>query len=358
VRVHQIGSSLGSGDAITYDVLEIAKRLSRWGLQSHLFAESASNGLQGLVRPDREYAAFMNTPDDLLLYHYSAYTSNIAFYLRSANRKVLIYHGITPPEYFQGYDAHYEAICRLGRLALPLLRGCELALADSETGRAELVRHGFSPEQTAVLPPFVPLEALTQAPENPRLLRRYRDGSANFLFVGRVVPNKALEDVLKVFYCYHRYINPRSRLFLVGSRFLPEYDRRLEAMVEALGLQGRVILTDKVSLGDLKTYYLLASLFLSASLHEGFCVPLVESMHFGVPIVARAAAAVPETLGEAGVLYRGMDYPVVAEMIHLILEDEPLRQRIVQKQRERLQDFASPQVETRLRAMLVQLGVL
>lgn len=358
MRVHQLGPSLLVGDAITYDMLEIARRLAAWELETRLFAGVISPDLLSQARREAEYVAFMGNPNDLLFYHYAAYAANVAFYCHSANRKVLVYHNITPAAYFRGYDVYLEMICRSGRLILSSLRGCELALADSEVSRAELVRFGFPAERTASRPPFVPLEALAQAQENHYLLRRYSDGSSNFLFVGRVAPNKAYEDLICIFHCYHHHINPRSRLFLVGSRFLPEYDRRLATLVEALRLKEHVIFTGKVSLGDLKTYYLLADLFLSASRHEGFCMPLVECMAFDIPIVALAAAAVPETLGEAGVLYHQMDYPLVAEIVHLVLTDEDLRQRIIQKQQERLRDFSPGRVEARLGEILGRLGVL
>ena len=140
----------------------------------------------------------------------------------------------------------------------------------------------------------------TSVPLPDQLQQLRADGTVNFLSVGRIVPNKAVEDVIRIFYLYHRYINPRSHMFLVGSRYLPTYDAQIDGLVEALGLSESVTLTGRVPLSDLKAYYQAAHLYLTTSHHEGFCVPLLESMYFGVPIIARKAAAVPESTGDGG----------------------------------------------------------
>ena len=171
-------------------------------------------------------------------------------------------------------------------------------------------------------------------------------------------PNKAIEDLIRIFGVYHRAVNSHSRLYLVGSRYVAAYDEQLDALVASLGLQDYVTFTGLVSQSDLKTYYQVADLYLHASHHEGFCVPLIESMYFGVPILARKATAVPETLGDAGVLFTRLGYQEVAEMAHLLLTDGVLQAQVVARQRERLQDFAPSQVEARLRDILIGLGVL
>ncbi len=209
------------------------------------------------------------------------------------------------------------------------------------------------------MPLFSQQSLFENVPTDQSLLEQLRkDGMVNLLTVGRVAPNKDIEDVIRIFYVYHRAINPRSRLYVVGPHHLPTYSAALEALVDDLGLGDAVVFPGRALGGTLKAYYQAADLYLCTSYHEGLCVPLVESMYFGVPILARRAAAVPETLGDAGVLFTRLGHGEVAEMAHLLLTDQALRAQVVTRQRERLEDMAPSRVEVRLRHILARLGVL
>jgi glycosyltransferase involved in cell wall biosynthesis len=353
-----MGSVLTFGDAVSNQILEIDRRLSAWGFSTSIFGARLGPGMGRIARLDAAYHEHMDKADDLLIYHYSAYCENHLLYQRSHNRKMLIYHNITPGRFYAPYDLWYESLCTRGRQLLPMLQACDLALGDSEYNRQELVEAGFADERTGVLPIFLQVDDVEAASRDEGLYRRLRrHGTRNILFVGRVAPNKAFEDLVKIFYLYHRYLNSDSRLFLVGTRFLPSYDGALDALVERLSLTDAVVFTDRVSLGALKTYYEAADLFLCASRHEGFCVPLIESMHFGVPILARAETAVPYTLGPAAIAFHQMDYGVLAETMHMLIEDQNLRRQVVATQSQRLDDFAAAKVEDRLRAALQSLGL-
>jgi len=229
----------------------------------------------------------------------------------------------------------------------------------SERHRQELVEAGFDETRTGVLPIFLAQDRFDASSTNRELFDRLRRlNTVNFLTVGRVVPSKAIEDAIRIFAVYHQAINPDSQLVIVGSRHIPSYGAALDALVTDLGLGSAVVFAGLVSDRDLKTYYQAADLYLHASHHEGFCVPLIECMHFGVPILARKAGAVPETLGETGVLFTQLGYEEVAEMAHLLLTDEGLRTRVITRQRARFADFAPPRVEAKLQAVLRSLGVL
>lgn len=353
---HQIASSLAYGDAITNHVLALDAALRDWGYTSRIYAERVEPRLQALAQPDAAYLPAIERSDDILIYHYSAYSPNTQLYQRSRNRRLLVYHNITPAEYLTAYDADLAAICRLGRDALPQLGDADLAVGVSETNRRELLAAGFDAHRVVALPILLNLAAWDATPPNPRLTGRLSDGRVNVLFVGRVVPNKAFEDVIKIFAAYRRAIQPDARLALVGSRVLPRYSAVLDRLVERLGLGDAVTFTDRVPLADLRAYYETAHVFLSASRHEGFCVPLLESMRFGVPILAYAAAAVPETLGASGVVYRAFDYPLLAEALHLLATDRATREAIIAGQRARLADFAPPRVAGQWRLALDQVA--
>ena len=351
--VHQLGSELGYGDAVTNDMLAIDARLKAWGLDAHVYGAVVEPRLQGLAQPDTAYLPFLDCPDHVLIYHYSAYSDTLQLFHRSRNRKIVVYHNITPPAFFAGYDSALEAVCRVGRAALPQLRDADLGLGVSDYNRRELVAAGFAPERTGVLPILLNLAAWDGTPRNERLSRRLADsGDTRILFVGRVTPNKAFEDLLTIFAAYQRWVNPRSRLILAGARILPRYAAVLDRLVQRLGLQRRVTFTDRVPLADLKAYYETAHVFLCASRHEGFCVPLLESMRFGVPILAYASSAIPDTLGTAGVQFTRIDLPTLAETLHLLATDVGLPERIIAGQRRRLADFAPQRVEEKLREVL------
>jgi glycosyltransferase involved in cell wall biosynthesis len=351
-------ANLSYGDAVTNHVLEIDARLKAWGLDARVYAQTCEPRMRDKGRPDSEYEPFLNEAQDLLIYHYAIYTPTLELYMRSRNRKIVIYHNITPPDFFRGYDRNLEAACRFGRLALPDLQGCDLALADSDYNRRELVAAGIPDERTDVLPIFLNLEELAAAERNQALYRRLKgNGQTNLLFVGRVAPNKAHENLIKILYFY-RCIDAHVHLWLVGPAALPVYRKRLEELTDRLGLGKAVTLTGRVSLEDLRTYYEAADLFLCASRHEGFGVPLAESMYFGLPVLAYNATAVPETLGQAGVLFNRFDYAPIAEMAHLMVSDPTLRQQIVRGQHRRLTALSPERVESRLRQILERVGAL
>jgi glycosyltransferase involved in cell wall biosynthesis len=352
-------AALVYGDAITNHILEIDARLRAWGLDSRVYAQNIEPRMRKKGSAVLSYETFLGEPDDWLIYHYSVYSPDLGLFERSANHKIVVYHNITPPEFFRGFDRRLEAACQSGRWALSKLRSCDLALADSDFNRRELVEAGFAEKDTSVLPIFLNLDGLAASRRNERLYRQLSEGNTtNLLFVGRVAPNKGYEDLIKIFCFYHRYIDPNSRLWLVGSSSLPVYENLLRALVSQLDLEQAVALTGRVSWAELRAYYEAADLFLCASHHEGFCVPLLESMYFGLPILAFNRTAVPETLGNAGVRFDQLRYPEIAEAAHLLVTDPDLRQQVIRRQRQRLADFAPDRVEDRLRRILERLGVL
>jgi glycosyltransferase involved in cell wall biosynthesis len=221
-------------------------------------------------------------------------------------------------------------LCFLGRRELGFYGSrCELALGDSEYNRQELEAIGFP--ATGVLPVVPDFSHLSGEP-NFMEAARYDDGWANIMFVGRMIPNKRIEDVIRVFHAYKRWFNPRSRLLLVGSHGgFERYLAMLHHFIAQLGASD-VYFLGHVSNEELIAYYQLADVFLCASEHEGFCVPLVEAFHMGVPVVAYAAAAVPATMDGAGVLYTQKDPLHVAALVNAVVADRDLRRRIVEGQ--------------------------
>jgi L-malate glycosyltransferase len=358
VRIHQMGSVLSVGDAVTNHIVEIDRRLSAWGYNTAIYGADITAAPDAAIRPDSDYVPFLDNVDDLLIYHYSAYCENQALFHRSRNRKMLVYHNVTPAEFFRPYDPVYEALCRRGREQLGEMLACELAVGASEYNRRELISAGCPAEMTSVLPYFLGVDDFQHHPRNEAYFRKFKtSGVTNVLFVGKVAPNKAFEDLIKIFSAYHRHVSPASRLILVGARFLPRYDRFLDELAARLGVSDAVIYTGRLRVRELRACYEAADLFLCASRHEGFCVPLMEAMYFHVPILARAEAAVPDTLGAGGMLFHALDYPALAELMDILIRDRAVRQQVILAQDVRLADFAPARVEAQLRAVLAMVGV-
>ncbi len=353
--IHQMGSVLCYGDAITNAIAALDRQLTAWGFATRIYGADIAAARMPKAELDTAYRS--DNPDDLLIYHYSAYCDNYRLFQQSRQRKILVYHNITPAEFYRPYDPFMEAVCAQGRAVLPMLTECDLALGVSEYNRQELIEVGFDERRTGVLPILLDQDHFAATARDNRVYRRLtQSGWTNLLFVGRVAPNKAHQDVIKLFAAYQA-VNPRSRLWLVGARFVGQYDAALDRLVARLGLQECVTFTDRVTLAELKAYYEAADAFVCASRHEGFCVPLLEAMYFGVPILARAETAIPSTLGDAGVLYHEPDYGVLAETLGVMIEDTGLRAQLIERQHQRLADFAPARVIDRLREALTQVGV-
>jgi glycosyltransferase involved in cell wall biosynthesis len=346
-RAHQILATLGYGDAIGNEALGIQRALRRAGYTSEIIVETADPRLEDLTVDYRDIVGEIEG-EDLLIHHFSlgSRASRTAFALPC--RMILVYHNITPPEYFLGVHDQLVRQCYHGRRELlPYRARVDLALGDSEFNRQELDGLGFAP--TAVLPVVPDFSHLDVEPD-PRPAAAYDDDWTNVLFVGRVIPNKRFDDVIRFFHAYKTRHNPRSRLLLAGSYGgFETYLTQLHALIAALGARD-VHLLGQVTNEELTALYDVADLFLCASEHEGFCVPLTEAFYAGVPVMAYAATAVPATMDGGGVLYDTRDPGRVAGLMHALLSDRGRLEQVIAAQdaalaRLRGQDFDGLVVE-------------
>ncbi|OFW58611.1 MAG: hypothetical protein A2W01_02670 [Candidatus Solincola sediminis] len=355
MKVHQICARLQFGDAVTGQVLRIHELLGSWGWESHVYATANDEHMAGINEGMMAYRGKRSrSREDILIYHLSVYDDNHRQYLDSHNCKVLIYHNITPPHFLAPYDPFLADMCRRGRELLPHLKQCDLALGDSEYNRLELVAAGFEEAKTGVLPIFIDMEALG-GKYNRALRDSLCDGTTNLLFVGRMVPNKRIEDLIDLFAVYNKKVDAHSRLLLVGTTWSVTYNAELARRIRGYGLQGAVSIPGwswGVSDEDLRAYYRAGDVFITCSRHEGFCVPLLESMFFGVPILARAEAAIPVTLGGAGMTFKVMDVQLLAEAVAELVNNRELREALAAKGRQRLEEFAPEKIAEKLRSYL------
>jgi L-malate glycosyltransferase len=334
------------GDAIGDSARRVRDMLRQAGHQSDVFALTIDDDLRGDVRPFVEPEA---RTGDLTIFHFALPSPMTEAFGSLPGGRILQYHNITPAAFFAPYDPGLFRLAALGRRELQSLVGrVELALGDSEFNRQELEAFGFA--RTGVMPIAVNTGRITEAPRRPALEKILGDGLINILFVGRIVPNKRIEDHIRLAEMYKRYIDSYYRFIFVGRHDgLPRYYNQIRGLIaEYRMLPERFWFTGPVPDEDLAAFYRWADVYVSLSEHEGFCVPLVEAMAADVPVLAYAAGAVPETLGGAGVLFAPKDLEFAAELLGALVYDRPVREAVLAGQRRRLADFAPDRIERRL----------
>ena len=348
--VNQWVPAAHKGDAIGDSARRVRGLLRDMDHESELYALTIDDDLRHDVRPFADPAA---TRGELTIFHYALPSPMTEAFAALGSGRVLQYHNVTPAAYFAPYDPALFRLASLGRDELATLAGrVDLALGDSEYNRRELERLGF--DRTGVFPIAVDTSRVTQPSRRPALDTLLDDGLVNFLFVGRIAPNKKIEDIIRLAEFYKRYVDAYYRFIFVG-RFdvVPRYYSMIRAlMAEFRFLNDRFLFTGPISDAELAVYYRHAAVYISMSEHEGFCVPLVEAMAADVPVLAYAAAAVPDTLGGAGVQFAPKDLEFAAELLGQLAFDDDFRAGVIAGQRRRLADFGDARVTRELAALL------
>lgn len=338
--INQLLPTMSYGDAVSNSAVNMMNVLRKMGVTSHIYAQNIHPKMRKFVRPLEQCPK-----DQPVIYHLST-GSDITYTIPQYRKeKMMVYHNVTPAEYFRGYNGMNERLCNEGREQLRFLAEfIDVSFADSEYNRQELLQYNY--KHALVTPIIMNFEEYNKQP-NQQLLNKLNDdeGYTNILFVGRIAPNKKQDDLIKSYYYYKKWINPKSRLFLVGSYDgMERYYQELVRLVKHLQLED-VYITGHIPFDHILAYYTSADLFLCMSEHEGFCVPLVEAMHFRIPIIAYNSSAIEETLGHAGFLTLDKDYQAIAELIHLVISNEHLQQKLKLNQTERLQHFSKQNTE-------------
>jgi glycosyltransferase involved in cell wall biosynthesis len=342
------------GDAIGDSARQVRELLRALGHGSEIYALTIDEDLRGDVRPFADPGAHGG---HVTIFHFALPSPMTEAFGSLRGIRVLQYHNITPAAFFAPYSAQLFRLAALGRRELRSLAGrVDLALGDSAFNRRELDELGFA--ATGVMPIAVNTARITSAPRRPALEKILGDGLINILFVGRIAPNKKIEDHIRLAEVYKRYVDSYYRFVFVGRYDgLPRYYAMVRALIgQYRMLPERFVFTGGVPDDDLAAYYRWADAYVSLSEHEGFCVPLVEAMAADVPVLAYEAGAVPETLGGAGVLFAPKDLELAAEMLGTLVYDRPVREGVLEGQRRRLRDFAPDQVQARLQEILAALG--
>jgi len=335
--VHQFVPALIPRDATGNHTLLLQDALRRAGWRSEIFAEATHDELVGRTRRVEDYPG-MSQPGDVLIYQFS--TSSMVAELLATRPEPLIlnYHNVTAPDLYGSWDPPAAArSAEAGRQLAELAPRAALGLADSAYNARDLVAAGCA--HTAVAPVLFDPERAVAAPDPrtaARLERERAGGGCDWLFVGRLVPPKAQHLLVEALWAYRRLYDPTARLHLVGSAPSRRYLTALRGLADDLGLGSAVRVHGEITDAALAAVYAAADVYVSLSAHEGFGIPLLEASRAGLAVVALGVAAVPETMGDAGLLVATAEPVPVAAAVHRVLTDERLRRGLVAAGRRRL----------------------
>lgn len=345
-RIDQVIPSLASRDAIGGHVLQLQDLLRSRGFQSDIFYGNAT--------PDRVNRGFPvdrlgdHSPNGRVLLYQLSIGSGVADIFRErSERKFVNYHNITPADLLEAWMPEVGEEVRWGRAQMrDLAPVTDFAIADSEFNQRELRSTGY--RSTATVPLLIDLNSFSGAADpvlSARLANQRSAGGADLLFVGKVSPHKGQHDLIKALATYRQLYDPKARLHLVGGAISDDYLTAIRKFADELDLLDAVDLPGSVTHEELIAYYGAADAFVCLSNHEGFCVPLLESMYHGIPIVAYQNTAVPETVDGAGLVLPDKDPARVAVAIDRVVRDDELRSVLAEGAKERVANFALPRVQ-------------
>jgi L-malate glycosyltransferase len=338
--VHQILAAASPGDAITNAALEYREVLRRIG-PSEVFARHIAPSSAGEVRPLSDYRACGS--QGVLVYHASIGEPTVEAFLRSRREPiVLVYHNITPAKYFEDLDETFAELLVLGRSELETIRPrVARAIAASRFNAAELEAIGY--QDVRVIPPVVdPARLVRTEPDAAtvkHLAHAFRDPVV--LFVGQLLPHKRPDLLVEAMHVATTYLGLEATLLLVGQNRFARFADAISAQIRELNIR-QVHVVGAVSDAQLAAMFRKATAFVTVSEHEGFCVPILEAMAFDLPVIARACAAIPETVGDGGLLlpaWAGSE--LIAEAIIRVISDPTLRSDLVRRGRRRLAELTT-----------------
>jgi L-malate glycosyltransferase len=339
-KIYQVMEAMDVGDAVSKIVLKNADLLAELDQPSEILSRYAHEEVRSRTT---SRSRVLTDQDCGLIFHFWGRTNSSWMLRLVRGRKAIYYHNITPPHFFSRGSAAYrqtsQGYAQLGRI----LAHVDLLIGDSQYNIESLAPYLTRPlPALPIYPVFDPTE-ITGHPYDEALVDRLRAAcQINILFVGRVARNKRQDRLMQVFEYYYRNINRHAHLWLVGNENSdPAYRVELERLRGSFLSGSHIHFCGKVRDEATYAYYRAADIFLSASEHEGFGMPIAEAMALDIPVIAFAAAAVPETMGRSGILLREWDPPRIAELMHLLTRNESLRQTVVEEQRLNLGRFSS-----------------
>ncbi|MBN2384065.1 glycosyltransferase family 4 protein [bacterium] len=338
--INQFVPSVHAYDAVGSTALELDRVFHEFGYDTRIYALYRDPVLARKVFLFRRDTA-PKVEADINILHFALPSPLTDFFRNCGGQRAVIYHNITPPQFFRGYQDELAEFTKQGLSEIATLVESDVrAVAYSEFSAHDLRTMGF---REPIVLPFLLNWRNYDWTENRVLKTMLSDGWTNLLFVGRLVPNKRQDNLVRLLSVFRKRYRRRTRLVLVGKgREGDTLHHELLHLVRELGNQP-VLISGRVTPADMVTYYRTAHVFVSLSEHEGFCVPLVEAMFFRIPILAYSAAAIPDTLKDSGLLLEKLDLEYASAILDRLLNDAHLRKQVLESQDRRLHDFLPEQ---------------
>ena len=340
-RILQFSSTISRGDAVSNDIIAFQNAFLEMGYPSKIYTEFPPSG-----HGWEEIGSTNNLPElhqeDVVLYHHATGTDLAKKFAQLPCKKVLVYHNVTPPDFFAPFDEGAAKSCQRGLDNLyDMRKNVNFCIGVSKFNVMDLQKYGYTCPMD-VCPILIPFSDYDRTPDEQTIIE-YKDGCKNIIFVGRVAPNKKFEDVITAFSAYQK-LDQTARLILVGS-YDPNgvYYKFLINHIQTLGVNN-VLFTGHIPFEKILAFYRVADVFLCMSEHEGFCVPLVEAMYFDVPVITYGSTAIPETMGNSGIILDTKNPEHIAKVLYGVVYNDEIRSQIIAGQRKRLEDFSHENV--------------
>lgn len=348
MKIIQVIVTIQKGDAIGNFTLILDRMLKRAGYDARICAVNIGKGISQKQIDDFSCLNKVKR-DDLIIYQMCEGNHINNILKKLICKKIAIYHNITPPEFFSKYGKCMAPIQENAIKEIQMLNQTfDWCIADSEFNKQDLIKLGYDENKIEVIPIIIQYDDFKKRPDEEIIQKYSNHGYVNFLFVGRIAPNKKQEDIIRTFAYYKKYINEKARLILIGSPFSEDYFNDIRTYIQALGLENSILIPGHISFEKILAFYSIADVFVCMSEHEGFCVPLIEAMLFDIPVVAYDSTAIKYTLGRGGVLLHDKNPMVFAGAIDKILSSDDLKAGIIAEQRLRLEELKQSSIEERI----------
>ena len=352
MRIFQLIDVLDYGDGVSNDIIHIHELLDELGVENYIYSKHCN---ENVINYKNDIGSLSASPDDVIIYHFSGKSFIMDFVKTLQCKKILRYHNVTPPDFFKDINKNIYEACMAGLTQLKEnLYYFDYFLADSEFNKTDLISYGVKEEKISVYPIAMNLERL----KKEAFTKEIKDnlmGQVSFLFVGRIAPNKKIEDIIDVFEEYYKTFDSTAKLFLVGNNKQSlDYFNSLENKITSLISKNNIIFTGKIADEDVYTFYKFSSAFICMSEHEGFCIPILEAQYFGLPVIAYNSSAVPFTMGEAGILLYKKDSKLAAKLLYEIVENKPLKNSIIDAQYSNIAQYLDSNMKDKLSTLVVE----
>lgn len=340
--IHQFVHSFVPRDAIGVHVMNLKQVLQELGIDSDIYCLESKDSYSEIAKDYKSYRS-TNPKETAVIYHLSTGSPVADFVAELADYKIVNYHNITPPKFFSPWEPHVGVELTRGRQQLQELASLtHLGIGDSLYNASEMTDMGY--KDVVVAPVMMNIKDQDNTVElshnSYKIENQNNSQGTNWLFVGRIAPNKCQQDVIKAFFVYRKLYDPLAKLYLVGGYSSHAYWRALQRFVTKLDLDSSVKLTGAISDQDLESYYKTTDVFVCLSQHEGFCVPLIEAMKHQIPIVSLDSSAIGETLLDGGLLLKNSDPFVVASAVDRVTTDINLKSSLIKAGQTRAKELS------------------